>query len=76
MRMVAVSCPLLRDTAKVAEPIKFETSPWSRARIAADSSHTLCVNVGGRAFAWGDNPHGQLGVGDKENRVVPTMATG
>merc|ERR1712166_1510659 len=34
VRMVAVSCPLLRDTANAAEPIKFETSlPWSRARI-------------------------------------------
>merc|ERR1712160_32851 len=32
VRMVAVSCPRLRDTAKAAEPIKFETSPRSRAR--------------------------------------------
>ena len=27
--MVAVSCPLLRDTANAAEPIKFEVSPWA-----------------------------------------------
>ena len=33
VRMVAVSCPLLRDTANAAEPIKFETSPWSQTRI-------------------------------------------
>ena len=76
VRMVAVSCPLLRDTANAAEPIKFETSPWSRARFAAGNNHTLCVNAGGRVFAWGENELGQLGVGDKENRVVPTLVTG
>merc|ERR1719345_526597 len=47
VRMVAVSCPLLRDTANAAKPIKFETSPWSRMRIAAEGYCTLCVNVGG-----------------------------
>ena len=76
VRMVTVSCPLLRDTTNAAEPIKFETSPWSRARIAAGGYHTLCVNAGGRVFAWGENYFGQLGVGDKEDRVVPTLVTG
>merc|ERR1712166_1194967 len=45
-RMVAVSCPLLRDPVNAAEPIKFEVSPWSRARIAAGGYHTLCVSAG------------------------------
>ena len=27
-------------------------------------------------FAWGSNNFGQLGVGDKEKRVVPTLVTG
>ena len=76
VRMVAVSCPLLRDTANAAEPIKFEVSPWSRARIAAGDGHTLCVSAGGRVFAWGVNYSGQLGVGDEEKRVVPTLVTG
>merc|ERR1712166_1043600 len=76
VRMVAVSCPLLRDTVNAAEPIKFETSPWSRAQIAAGGYHTLCVNAGGRVFAWGKNECGQLGVGDEEERVVPTLVTG
>ena len=76
VRMVAVSCPLLRDTVNAAEPIKFETSPWSRMRIAAGVGHTLCVSAGGRVFAWGDSEYGQLGVGDRENKVVPTLVTG
>merc|ERR1711865_135378 len=55
VRMVAVSCPLLRDTVNAAEPIKFETSPWAQTRIAAGGSHTLCVGAGGCVFAWGNN---------------------
>ena len=76
VKMVAVSCPLLRDTVNAAEPIKFETSPWSRARITAGGNHTLCVNEGGRVFGWGNNKYGLHGVGDTENRVVPTLVTG
>ena len=75
-RMVAISCPLLRDTVNAAEPIRFEISPWSRTRIAAGGYHTLFVGEGERLFAWGRNNLGQLGVGDKENRVVPTLVTG
>ena len=76
VRMVVVSCPLLRDTANAAQPIKLETSPWSRMRIAAGGYHTLCVNAGGRLFAWGYNTSGQLGIGDQNNRVEPTLVTG
>ena len=73
---VAVSCPLLRDTVNAAEPTKFEASLWSRARVAACGVHTLCVSEGGGVFALGANTKGQLGVGDTENRVVPTLVTG
>ena len=76
VRMAAVSCPLLRDTINAAEPIRFETSPWSRARIAAGGHHMLCVDAGGRVHAWGKNNFGQLGVRVTENRVVPTLVTG
>ena len=75
-KMVAVSCPLLRDTANATELIKFEASPWSRAWIAVGGSHTLCVDAGGSVFAWGKNNFGQLGVGGTDNRVVPTLVTG
>ena len=44
----------------------------SAARIAAGYAHTLCVKAGGRVYAWGNNFYGQLGVEDKEKRVVPT----
>ena len=60
VRMVSVSCPLLRDTVNAAEPIKFETSPWSRTRIACGGLHTLFVSAGGRMFGSGNNDCGQL----------------
>jgi len=76
-RMVAVSCPLLRDTVNAAEPIKFEVvSPWAQTRIAAGGYYTLCVNAGGSVFGWGDNFQGQLGVVDTDNREMPTLING
>ena len=74
--MVSVSCPLLRGTVNAAEPIRFKTPLWPRARIAAGGYYTLCVSADGRVFASGKNEFGQLGDGHKENRVVPTLVTG
>ena len=76
VRMVAVSCPLLRDTANATEPIKFEVSPWARTRVTAGGNHTLCVSAGGRMLGWGKNAGSQLGVVDTENIVVPTLVIG
>ena len=73
-RMVAVSCPLLRDTVSAA-PVTFEISSSSRARITAGCGHMLCVSRSS-VFAWGDNEDGQLGVGDTKDRVVPTLVIG
>ena len=68
--------PTARDTVDAAEPITFEVSPWAQTRIAAGDAHTLCVSAGGRLFGWGNNEDGQLGVGNTNNRVVPTLVTG
>ena len=43
--------------------------------IAAGYHHTLCITVDGSIFAWGDNTSGQLGVGDTDERRVPTLVT-
>ena len=40
------------------------------------TEHTLCVDAGGRLFGWGRNAYDQLGVGDTEDREVPTLVTG
>jgi len=36
------------------------------------SCHTIAISADGRAFAWGRNKHGQLGLGDTITRSYPT----
>ena len=43
--------------------------------VSAGDSHTLCITADGSLFAWGFNCYGQLGVGDTEDRQVPTLVT-
>ena len=43
---------------------------------AVGGNHTLCITADGSLFGWGENTLGQLGVGDKEERRVPTLVTG
>ena len=44
--------------------------------VAAGDLHTLCITADGSLFSWGENDRGQLGVGDTEDRQVPTLVTG
>ena len=41
----------------------------------AAAAHCVAITEDGRAFVWGRNECGQLGLGDKENRMVPTQVT-
>ena len=78
MRMAAVSCTLLRDTAKAAEPIKFEISPWSQHGSQL-TYHTICTTTDGSVFTWGAGAGGRLGTnwsGNQINKLVPTLVRG
>ena len=44
--------------------------------VAASDDHVLCTTADGSLFAWGWNSSGQLGVGDTEDRRVPTLVIG
>jgi alpha-tubulin suppressor-like RCC1 family protein len=44
------------------------------AGFACGAFHNLAASVSGAVFAWGANSHGQLGLGDTEDRLVPTQA--
>lgn len=37
--------------------------------------HTASVDANGELFTWGNNSHGQLGLGNKASRLTPTLAT-
>ncbi len=41
--------------------------------VAAGGRHTMAVGVDGALWAWGEGFYGQLGLGDTNNRLVPTL---
>ena len=45
-------------------------------QVAARGYHTMCVTEDGSVFAFGSNAGGRLGVGDTENRLLPTLLRG
>jgi alpha-tubulin suppressor-like RCC1 family protein len=44
--------------------------------ITAGNSYTLALTEAGEVYVWGLNDHGQLGLGDTENRLTPTRVPG
>ncbi|KAJ1474102.1 regulator of chromosome condensation 1/beta-lactamase-inhibitor protein II [Baffinella frigidus] len=34
--------------------------------VACGAAHSLCIDAAGGVWAWGDNRHGQLGIGEAE----------
>ncbi|XP_061107084.1 probable E3 ubiquitin-protein ligase HERC3 isoform X1 [Conger conger] len=50
----------------------FSLSGIPLAMITAGGDQSFALSVSGAVFAWGKNSAGQLGVGDKEDRHVPT----
>ena len=41
--------------------------------VAAGGAHTMAVGVDGALWAWGEGFYGQLGLGDTNDRLVPTL---
>ncbi|KAG7392917.1 hypothetical protein PHYPSEUDO_013405 [Phytophthora pseudosyringae] len=55
------------------EPMRVPQLPSACVQfVACGSSHTLCLTVDGRVFAWGDNSFGQIGMGSKSTQPVGT----
>jgi alpha-tubulin suppressor-like RCC1 family protein len=46
------------------------------AFVAAGKNCTVAVTARGRLYTWGDNEYGQLGHGDTDDRLVPTLVYG
>ncbi len=52
-----------------------EADPDLAPSLSAGQTHN-CLARGGVVYCWGDNRGGQLGLGDLEQRVVPTWVPG
>ncbi|XP_067001065.1 X-linked retinitis pigmentosa GTPase regulator isoform X2 [Anabrus simplex] len=46
--------------------------PEKIIHIACGKAHTLAATESGKLFTWGSNSDGQLGVGDVQDRALPT----
>lgn len=44
--------------------------------VSAGEGHSMALDVNGYVFCWGDNGHGQLGDGTKEQRLTPVKVVG
>ncbi|CAG7723219.1 unnamed protein product [Allacma fusca] len=42
-------------------------------KISVGARHSVAVLKSGKVFSWGSNKFGQLGLGDCENRAIPTQ---
>lgn len=51
-------------------------SPSTAETISTSGYHSLFVDIDGEAWGVGSNFHGQLGLGDKDDRTTPTKITG
>ena len=64
------------DGRNVPTLLRGELENKSVMQVAAGYGHTVLVTKDGLVFACGCNDGGQLGVGDTDSRLVPTLVTG
>jgi len=49
----------------------YSTTAGDWSGVSAGGGHTLALTKDGTLWAWGDNAHGQLGIGSLVNRGIP-----
>jgi hypothetical protein len=80
-RLTCVACGLIYSVARAVAP-SASTTPYMcqhlckllclpAVQVACGARHTVVRTASGQAWAWGANKHGQLGVGDCTQRLVP-----
>jgi hypothetical protein len=58
-------------------PIPLATMAEVRVQsVVAGVYHRLALGWDGRVYSWGDNGNGQLGLGDRLNRLLPALVEG
>jgi mitogen-activated protein kinase kinase kinase 9 len=62
------------STESVHDPIHISTFQGKRIEAAScGAEHSMAITSDGEVYAWGLNIKGQLGLGDCENRTLPTL---
>jgi len=51
-------------------------SPGRFNTVSVGANHGAAISTSGDLYTWGNNKHGQLGVGDFNNRTTPTKVPG
>lgn len=55
------------------KPQLLDDIPSQVVSVSAGWAHSVVVGADGRAYSWGLNSHGQLGLGDTQTRMVPHL---
>ena len=55
------------------KPQLLSTIPSQVLAVSAGWAHSVAVGTDGRAYSWGLNSHGQLGIGDTTTRLAPHL---
>jgi len=67
----AVDSQLARATSLVADPVPSTVGLSDVTSIAAGAAHACAAHRDGSLACWGDNGHGQLGIGTKGSQLLP-----
>lgn len=58
------------------KPVAVDTQAITKGvtimNISASGNHNVVVDGDGKVWSWGNNNYGQLGVGDTDNKLIPT----
>jgi alpha-tubulin suppressor-like RCC1 family protein len=67
------------DTKSAVVSVTVNAAPPSQAVFASivpGGSHTCALDAKGKAFCWGANLYGQLGIGSQDQQLEPVAVTG
>ncbi len=59
----------------VLSPVLVTGLPYGATHIETGAYHTCATLTDASVWCWGDNVNGQLGVGDTDGRLVPTLVS-
>jgi YD repeat-containing protein len=65
----------VNDTTARCTPVTTFIGSFNWKQVSCGNQHTIAVKTDGTLWAWGKNGSGQLGLGDKTDRVTPVQVS-